>query len=104
MDSEPSLPTIMANTPIRYAMPMAMLTALQRGINQLLCMFKKYWDGGNVRRNCLTHALHRLVPYYLTTRDVVIGAAMARRADLIGGESQWVLSRAYTSMSRAGGV
>ena len=67
-----------------------MLQALRMDMRKLLRTFVRYWPhtGEQVRKNCLTHALNRLnCPNCFTTRNVVMGAALARRADQLGGRS-----------------
>ena len=67
--------------------PYAQLGAMGKDVQKLIRMFKNYrgTTGEQVRRNCLTHALHCMTPKCFTTREVVVGAALASRADQLGG-------------------
>ena len=79
----------------RYALdhprwsPAAILESMARDVRKLVRMFKNHWYsvgevGGEVRRNCLVYAIHCMTPNCFTTRDIVVGAALASRSDQLG--------------------
>ena len=97
----------------RYALdhprwsPAAILESMARDVRKLVRMFKNHWYsvgevGGEVRRNCLVYAIHCMTPNCFTTRDIVVGAALASRSDQLGWRQGQVTRDSYIRVAGQG--